>query len=575
MSDPSLRGFRSSLLPLSLTAVVAVAGCKVGPDPKPLQTTDVTPAPTANFTPPELSATERDGDPTALSATAADETAAGEANVDRWWTRFNDPKLDELVAKAEAANATIAEALSRVRVAQAQLGLSESALWPTIAAAAEYQRTKQNFSQLAAQGVDTDPYSVWAYGVAMSKWEIDLWGRIRRLVESSEAQLRASVDDLRGALVSVRAQTSVAYLALRTVEERLAVTEAAVANLRQTLALAEKKFKAGTTTQLDVNQAQANLDLEEAAIPQLRSMLADTKGDLATLCGTNTAEIEAMLGTRGTIPPAPDAIAVGLPASLLEQRPDLRAANQQYAAAVASIGAAEALHYPALTLSGNLYISSTEFNGLGDWSNRAYSFGPALSLPLFTGGSIESQILQAKASAELAYNSWRGTLVRAVAEVDVAISSLVLARDADVRYSKAVASAGDTYRLAKLQYNAGTTTLEDLLEIENQYFKAQDAEVQARGLAARSVVDLCRALGGGWESAAPVEKSAIDESRAAVTASAAEPFSRSPLTRDKIDGKNDGKNDSKNDSETVNTNSGETQPAPQAQPASNSTNATP
>ena len=581
MADPISREFRLPLLPLTLTALVAVAGCKMGPDPKPLQTTDVTPTPTANFTPPELSATERDGDATALSATAADETADGSANVDRWWTRFNDPKLDELIGKAEAANATIAGALSRVRVAQAQLGLSESALWPTIAAGAEYQRTKQNFSQLAAQGVDTDPFSVWAYGVAMSKWEIDLWGRIRRLIEASEADLRASVDDLRDALISVRAQTTVAYLALRTLEERLAVTEAAVANLRQTLELAEKKFKAGTTTQLDVNQAQSNLDFEEATIPQLRATLGDAKGDLATLCGTSTADIEAMLGARGKIPAAPDAIAVGLPASLLERRPDLRAANQRYTAAVASIGAAEALNFPTLTLGGNLYISATDFNGLGDWSNRAYTFGPALSLPLFTGGAIDSQILQAKATAEVAFNAWRGTLVRAVAEVDVAISSFVLARDADVRYSKAVVSAGDTYRLAKLQYNAGTTTLEDLLEIENQYFRAQDAEVQARGLAARSVVDLCRALGGGWESAVPVEKNAIDESRAAVATSAAEPFSRSPLTRDKNDGKNDGKNDDKSDGKTANTNAGETptapqaEPAPQAQPASNSTNATP
>jgi NodT family efflux transporter outer membrane factor (OMF) lipoprotein len=507
----------------------------MGPDPKPLAMADVEPAVASTFAPPELTAEERAGDATALSATAPDETANtvadGAADVDRWWTRFNDPKLDALVARAESANATIAQALSRVRVAQAQLGLSESALWPTIAAGAEYQRTKQNFSRLAAQGVDTDPYSVWAYGAAMSNWEIDLWGRIRRLIEASEAGLRASVDDLRGALVSVRAQTVSAYLSLRTVEERLAVTEAAVANLRQTLELAERKFKAGTTTKLDVNQAQANLDLEEAAIPQLRSALAEAKGNLATLCGTDTASIEALLGARSTIPAAPDAVAVGIPAALLARRPDLRAADQRYAAAVASIGAAEALHYPALTLAGNLYISSTEFSGLGDWSNRAYSFGPSLSLPLFTGGAIESQIAQAKATAEVAFNAWRGTLVRAVAEVDVAIASLVLARDSDARYSKAVESAGDTYRLAKMQYDAGTTTLENLLDVENQYYRAQDAEVQARGLAARSVVDLCRALGGGWESSVPAEGSAIDESRTAVTTSAAEPFSRSPLTR--------------------------------------------
>jgi NodT family efflux transporter outer membrane factor (OMF) lipoprotein len=539
MRAHTFRALRAPLLPLSLAAIVATAGCKVGPNPKSLELSDAAPASPAPaaFTPPELTAAERDSNATALSATAPDETPDAGPALDRWWTRFNDPLLDALVVKAESANASIAEALSRVRVAQAQLGLTESALWPTIAAGGEYQRTKQNFSRLAAEGVDTEPFSVWAYGAAMSNWEIDLWGRIRRLVEASEAGLRASVDDLRSAMVSVRAQTASAYLSLRTVEERLAVTEAAVNNLRQTLELAEKKYAAGTTTKLDVNQAQADLDLEEAAIPQLRSALADAKGNLATLCGTDTASIEALLGARSTIPPAPDAFAVGIPASLLERRPDLRAANERYIAAVASIGAAEALHYPALTLSGNFYISSTEFSGLGDWADRAYSFGPAISLPLFTGGAIESQILQAKATAEVAYNAWRGALVRAVAEVDVAIASLVLARDADTRYSKAAASAEDTYRLAKLQYDAGTTTLENLLDIQNQYYKAQDAEVQARGLAARSVVELCRALGGGWESTVADNANAVEESRNAVTNSPAEVASRSPLTKAQADEK--------------------------------------
>lgn len=534
MRANNTRVHQTLLLPVSLAALVAVTGCKVGPDPKPLALTDVTPnapAPTA-FTPPELTATERDGDATALSATAADETTDGAAALDRWWTRFNDPTLDALIAKAEEANATIGEALSRVRVAQAQLGLSESDLWPKIAAAAEYRRTKQNFSQLAAQGVDTDPFSMWAYGVAMSTWEIDLWGRIRRQVEASEAGLRMSVDDLRNALVSVRAQTASAYLSLRTIEERLGVTEQAVANFQQTLDLAEKKFKAGTTTKLDVNEAQANLDLETASIPQLRSALAQAKGNLATLCGTNVAVIEATLGARSKIPAAPDAIAVGIPASLLERRPDLRAANERYISAVALIGAAEALHYPALSLSGNFYISSTEFAGLGDMSNRAYSFGPALSLPLFTGGAIDSQILQAKASAEVAYNAWRGTLVRAVAEVDVAIASIVLARQADEQYRQASASARDSYDLAKLQYTAGTITIERLLDAQNQYLRALDAETQARGLAARSVVDLCRALGGGWESEIPATNKAIEESRNAVATSPAEAASRSPLARE-------------------------------------------
>ena len=530
MRAHTLRALRAPLVPLSLAAIVATAGCKVGPNPKPLEIADAAPAsPTPDaFTPPELTATERDGDATALSATAVDETTDGAAALDRWWTRFNDAKLDALVAKAETANASIAEALSRVRVAQAQLGLTESALWPTIAAGGEYQRTKQNFSQLAADGVDTEPFSVWAYGAALSNWELDLWGRIRRLVEASEAGLRASVDDLRSAMVSVRAQTASAYLSLRTVEERLAVTEAAVANLRQTLELAQKRFSAGTTTKLDVNQAQADLDLEEAAIPQLRSALADAKGNLATLCGTSTAEIDALLGARSTIPAAPDALAVGIPAGLLERRPDLRAANERYIAAVASIGAAEALHYPALTLSGNLYISSTDFSGLGDWANRAYSFGPSLTVPVFTAGRIDAQIASARAQAELAFNAWRSVLVRAVAEVDSSIAGAVLAAESRDRFGRALASATDTERLGRLQYQNGTITLDHLLDLQEELYSVQDAEAQARGLAAQSAVALYRALGGGWQDVAPLQDDAMKDAATATGSSPAGAASRDP-----------------------------------------------
>ncbi|GDY02785.1 RND transporter [Planctomycetota bacterium] len=514
---------------IATVLVLSPTGCKVGPDPKPLQATDAGPAMPAIFAAPALTEQESEADATAASAKQVDATP----ELDQWWQRFSDPVLDALIAKVDQSNTSIATALSRVRIAQAKLGISEGDLWPSIAAGAQYQRVKQNFSRLAATGVEVNPYDTYSYGLGLASWEIDIWGRVQRLVESSSADLRGTVDDLRSALVSVRAQAATAYVGARTLQSRLDVLTNAITNLTQTLTLAKQKYDSGTVTKLDVNQAQSNLDLEAAAIPSLRTAYAQSLGQLATLCGSNTQEITKLIGPAKQIPIGPEAIAVGAPAALLARRPDLRAAAEQYQSMVAQIGAADALHYPALSLSGNFYISSTSFTDLSNWSNRAFSFGPTLSLPLFTGGKIDSQVLAAKASAEFAFNSWRGRLVQAVAEVDVAIATLALARDSDAQYKKAVASANDTYRLARLQYDAGTTQLENLIEIQNQVLKAEDAEVQSRGLVAQSVVELYRALGGGWERTLPNADNAKQESQNALTQSPADETSVSPVAKAK------------------------------------------
>ncbi len=516
-------------------AVLSASACTVGPTPTPLVIKDAGDAIPATFHPPELSSAELRADPTAATAARLEEPLT----MDRWWTRFDDDSLDALIARADSSNATLAQALASVKIAQAQLGVSESELWPDINAAAGYQRLQQNFSQISVPGLDTDPYNQFSYGLSMPAWELDLWGRIERLIQSSTADLHASVDELRSALTSIRAQTVTAYIQVRTLQARVAALDANLANLQQTLALTQQQFAAGTVTQLSVNQAQSNLDLESAQVPALRSSIASSIGQLAELCGSNTGEITAILGAPRAIPIGPNSISVGIPTSLLERRADLRAAAQKYYAAVAQIGATEALNYPALSLTGSFSISSTEFSGLGDLSNRAYGFGPSLSLPLFTGWQITSQVLMAKASAELAFNGWRGTLIRAVSEVDTAIAALAFAREQDARYHKAVASSTDSYRLAKLQYEAGTTTLENLLSIQNQLLSAEDSEAQSRGLVASSIVQLYRSLGGGWNDLVPTApgdssltaKAATTEANRATSDATMSASTESPLVK--------------------------------------------
>ncbi len=494
----------------------------MGPDAAPLRVDDARIASRDAWTPPALTEEE---------STIARQQAAhlGEAERIEWWCQFNDPVLDRLIVRADSANTDIAKALSSVRLAQAQLGTAASELWPDIGAGASYDRIKQNFSQLAAQGVDTTPYSVWAYGMALGSWELDLWGRLRRTVEAAQANLSADVDQLRGAIVSVRAEVATAYMQCRTLQARLAELDASVNGLQQTLDLTSNRFRAGTTDRLAVNRAQADLATERAKVPGLRSSLATELAQLAQWCGTTSDEVSKELG-EGPIPTSPIAIATGVPAELLQRRPDLRAAEHQYRAAVAQIGAAEAAKWPQLTLSGNMYISTTSFSGLGDWANRAYSFGPALAMPVFDGGKLNAQVAAARAQAELAFNQWRGVLVRAVAEVDSSIAGFVLAADALDRYESARQSAEDSERLASAQYRAGTIPLEQLLDVQERLFSLRDAESQARGFAAQSSIALYRALGGGWQSTVPLNEDASNEAAAAVSTSPARDASRAPET---------------------------------------------
>ncbi|MBM4110841.1 MAG: efflux transporter outer membrane subunit [Phycisphaerae bacterium] len=507
--------------PLLIVASCAcLVGCVLGPDAPKLAATDAGLSARESWESSELTAEEA-----AVARALAD--AQGNEELVAWWTRFGDPALDRLIARADRSNADLGQALSRVRIAQAQLGVAESDLWPDIAAGANYDRIKQNFSQLAAQGVDTSPYSVWAYGLAMGSWEIDLWGRVRRLIDAANQDLRAGVDDLRSAIVSVRAGVATTYMEVRTLEARMAALESSVSARLQTLDLAARRFEAGTATQLELNRATADLEAEAAKLPGLRSSRAQALGELAQLCGTSVDEVSKELGA-GSIPAAPVAIDAGIPATLLERRPDLRAAAERYSAAVSRIGAAEAAKWPTLTLSGNFYISATDFSGLGDWSNRAYSFGPSLMMPVFTAGRLDAQIAASRAQAELAFNAWRSVLVRAVAEVDSSIAGAVLAAESRDRFERALASASDTERLGRLQYEHGTITLDHLLDLQDALYSVQDAESQARGLAAQSAVALYRALGGGWQDVAPLQDDAMRDAATATGSSPADAAARDP-----------------------------------------------
>jgi len=416
----------------------------------------------------------------------------------RWWEPLGDPVLDGLIARAEERNQSLAAAIANVRAAYAAVGASEADLWPSVGAGAQYTRTLTNIAQLAAAGVRVEPYDTYAYGVGMSAWEIDLWGGVKRQVEAAQATAASQVDTLRDALVSVRSQVASSYLQLRTLQAQRVVLVANRDALASSRDLVKARYEAGATNALDLARAQAALDGVEAQIPQVDAGISSSISTIAVLCGANPAEMAPTVAEPRELPTAPDVAGIGLPEEILARRPDVRAARQRLLAATAAIGVAEAQRLPTLTVSGNFYIAANGLDGLDDLSNKAYSIGPSLYLPLFTGGKIESAVRQQRAEAEGALAQYRQSVLAAVGDVSACVGDFVQARETHARADAALGSARQALALAQQQYDAGVTDFSTLLDVQRSALDAENSAVEARAGVVQGFVALQRALGAGW-----------------------------------------------------------------------------
>jgi NodT family efflux transporter outer membrane factor (OMF) lipoprotein len=482
----------------ALCALLWLEGCKVGPN---YETPQVLPSETWS----------RRSD-----APLSDDTP----QLREWWRNFNDPVLDQLIGQAEQSNAKLEQALANVRVSLGALGVSESQFWPQISLAALYERNKTNISLLAAQGVETSPYNVWGAGAVMASWEVDVWGRVARMVESAKAELEFNVEELRAALITIRAEVGTGYMNVRTLQRQIQLLKAGIANVQTALDVAQRRLTAGTTTALDVAQIQAELDSLEAMLPSVTADLDAAIFAIAELCGSAPGPIKALLENPTPIPTMDDRIGMGIPADLLRRRPDVRASERTAAAAVAMIGANEALNLPVFAISGNIYVAGNQFSSLGNSSNIAYGFGPTVSWLVFSGGYVTSMITQSRAQAQVALAAYRGTVLDAVRDVETTASMLVYSKQAAERATDAVKSYQIAYDLANKQFSAGTIDIDRLVNLQNHLLRAQQLQADADGSVAQNIVALYRALGGGWDEGAVNESALRSADMASTTPSA-------------------------------------------------------
>jgi NodT family efflux transporter outer membrane factor (OMF) lipoprotein len=354
--------------------------------------------------------------------------------------------------------------------------------------------------------LDDNSFWVTQFGLGAS-WELDLWGKFRRAIEGADASLMASVADYDDALVSLATQVASAYVNIRTYEERLRIARENAGIQRESLRLADVRFRNGETSETDVEQARSEYAQTRSQIPQLEIGLRQNQHALSVLLGMPPSDLQDRLGPGGPIPAAPAEVAIGIPADLLRRRPDIRAAEEQAAAQSALIGATKADLYPAFSLSGTFGFLSTDIGGADlsdafDWKSRVVSFGPAVVWNVLNYGQITNQVRAQDAAFQQAVLSYQNTVLQAQQEVEDALASFLGAQASVALLAEAVAAARRSVDLATIEYREGATDYTTVLTAQQNLLEQQDQLAVTQGSVAQGLISLYRALGGGWQARA-------------------------------------------------------------------------
>ena len=438
-----------------------------------------------------------------------DQEARDTANT-QWWTQFDDPVFDQLIAEALANNKNLQIAAANVEQAAALLIQTRSQLFPQVGYSASAARQRGSEVDLApiAQRLITNPQNSYQV-LASASWEIDLWGRIRRQTEAARANVLATEQARRGLILSLVGQVASAYLQLRSLDAQLEIANKTLAAYGQTLKVFELRFKYGQLSQMNVEQARSRYETAATQIPQIVTGIAQTENALSILLGRNPGPIDRGKSIQTLAVPA---VPAGIPSELLARRPDIAQAEQSLIAANAQIGAAKALYFPNISLTGALGTSSSDLSNLFTGPSRLWSYGGSIVGPIFQGGAIRAQVAQTEASRKAALSSYEATIQNAFADVDnalIAHQQILVQLAAQERLVKALS---EYERLAQLQYEGGYTPYSTVLQAQQELFPQQLNLAQDRYAVYNALVNLYKAMGGGWvdiaqqQADAPVQK---------------------------------------------------------------------
>ena len=517
---------------VTIGAMLAISGCSVGPD----------------FKRPSL------WSPSAWIPHSRDQAGNQPTSIisvvdpappdPRWWDIFHDPELSALEARAAQTNLNVRLATAHLAESRAQLRVTAADQYPTLTGTGSYTREQvsqkliQRGLQDAVSGVPAGTGSglggalgglVGGGGISQStlsgirqyagdikvppvdlfedgidaSYELDLWGRVRREVEAAKATVAASVEDRRSMLIAQLAEVARDYMTLRGDQAILAILVANQKTAEASLKLSRQRFLGGLTTELDVENALAQLDTTTAQIPSQEDQVSQAINALSLLLGEPPQALRAELETSSPVPPIPPLVPVGVPSELARRRPDIREAEEQLHSATANVGVAVAAFYPRVTLTGALNFQTLSLRDLAFWSSVAYTIGPSISLPIFQGGRLRGQLQLNKAREQEAAINYQQTVLTAWRDIDNALASYAAEQRRHDQLAQSVTAAQRALSLAQQQYAHGLQTFLNVLDAQRTLLSAQQQLATSTATESGNLVQLYNALGGGWETTFP------------------------------------------------------------------------
>ncbi len=461
---------------LSFTAALMVsgliAGCKVGPNYK--RPAVQTPTSYRDLSEnPQLQA-----------------QAASYADLP-WWQVFQDPQLQELIRTALKQNYDLQLATERIIAARAQVAITRSSLFPQVQANGNLAGGQENNFQTRFNFLTL---------TADAAFQLDLFGKLRRATEASRAQVLSTEDARQTVILTLVSDIASDYFALLQLDLQLQITHETVKTQQDSVKLTSFRVEHGVATKLDVLQAQQVLDEANATIPDLERQIAQQENAISILLGNYPQSVSR--GRPLVEQPLPPEVPPGLPSALIERRPDIREAEQKLVAANAVIGVAKAEFFPQIALTGSgggSFGRSSAFSGLMSSQLGIWAYGVQVSQPLFTGGALTGNLKLAKSENQQALITYRQTIQRAFGDVSDALIGYEKFHQVRVRQENTVADLQESVRLSNMRYKGGTTTYLEVLDGQRSLFSAELTLAQARGTEFQSLVQLYRALGGGWQ----------------------------------------------------------------------------
>ena len=456
-----------------LLFALSFAGCAVGP----------------NYKRPAVST------PNAYRGLTDEEAAKGQAASiadEKWWNVFQDEQLRALIRTSLQQNYDVRIAASRILAAEAQLGVTRSNQFPSVAAGASIADTRTAKSGFfPAFERSTGSVNVSA------AWDLDFWGKYRRATEAARANLLATEWARQEVISTLVANIAGAYFQLRALDLDLEISKRTLLSRQESLRLTQILVEHGSTSLLDVRQAEQLVFTAAAEIPALEQQIEQQENFISVLLGQNPGDIPR--GQKLTEQARPPEVPAGLPSTLLERRPDIRAAEQQLVAANALIGVARAAYFPDISLSGSGGFQSAALTGLFSGPAGAWSFGASLTQPIFTAGRLRSNVRLAEAQQQTALLFYQQTIQGAFQSVSDALVAYRKTREFRAQQELLFQSAQDSARLSHMRYNGGVTGYLEVLTNETNAFSAELGLVQAQSNELLALVQVYQALGGGWQ----------------------------------------------------------------------------